>query len=64
MKDTSLKVAGVIFFLMAIIHLLRVVLKVEIIIGGMVLPIWASAFGFVVLLLLSLWMFKSIKGQK
>ena len=64
MKDTALKVAGVIFFLMAFVHLLRVILKVEITIGDMILPIWASAFGFVVLLLLALWMFKSVKAQK
>jgi hypothetical protein len=64
MKDTALKVSGVIFLLMAIMHLLRVILKIEVIIAGIVVPIWASAFGFVVLLLLALWMFRSVKAQK
>jgi hypothetical protein len=64
MKDTALKVAGVIFFLVSIIHLLRGILKVEVIIGGFVLPIWVSLFGFIISLLLSLWMFKSLKVLK
>lgn len=64
MKDTALKVAGVIFFVVAIAHLLRIILKFEVIIAGFVVPIWVSAFGFVIPLLLSVWMFKSIKAQK
>ena len=64
MKDTALKVAGIIFFVVAIIHLLRVILKTEVIIAGYVLPIWASVWGFVVPLLLAIWMFKSLKALK
>ena len=64
MKDTALKVSGVIFLLVAIIHLLRVILKVEVTIGGMVLPMGASIFGFIIPLLLALWMFKSLKVTK
>ena len=64
MKDTALKVAGIIFFVVAIIHLLRAILKVEVIIGGYVLPIWASIWGFIVPLLLAVWMFKSLKALK
>lgn len=64
MKDTALKVAGVIFFVVAIIHLLRVILKTEVIIAGYVLPIWVSIGGFIAPLLLALWMFKSLKALK
>jgi len=62
MKDTALKGAGVIFFLMAIAHLIRVVLKVEVLIGGVVLPVWASILAFIFLLSLSGWLFKSTKA--
>jgi len=61
MKDTALKVAGVIFLLVSIMHLLRVMLKFEVIIAGFTAPIWFSIFGFIFSLLLALWMFKSIK---
>jgi len=61
MKNTALKVAGVIFLLVSIIHFLRVILKIEVIIAGYTLPIWFSILGFIFPLLLSLWMFKSLK---
>ena len=62
MKNTALKVAGVIFFVVAVMHLLRVILNVEVIIAGYVIPMWWSIFGFIIPLLLSLWMFKSFKS--
>jgi len=64
MKDTALKVAGVVFFVVAIIHLLRLFLGFEIIIAGCVIPIWFSIVGFIFPLLLSLWMFKALKVTK
>ena len=64
MKDTALKVAGIIFFVVAIMHLLRVALQVEVTIAGYVLPMWVSILGFVVPLLLAVWMFKSLKALK
>ena len=64
MKNTALKVAGVIFLVVSVIHLLRVILKTEVIIAGYVLPVWISILGFIFPLLLSLWMFKSVKAPK
>ncbi len=64
MKDAALKVAGVIFLLVSIMHLLRIILKFEVIIAGFVLPMWFSMFGFIIPLLLSLWMFQSLKAPK
>ena len=64
MKNTALKVSGVIFFVVAVAHLLRVILKVEVIIAGYVIPMWWSIFGFIIPLLLSLGMFKSLKASK
>jgi len=64
MKDTALKVAGAIFFVVASIHLLRLFLKFDVIIAGYVVPIWFSILGFIFLLVLSLWMFKISSGNK
>ena len=61
MKNTALKTAGIIFFLISILHLLRVIFKVEVIVGGTLIASWVSLVGFVVALLLSVWMFKSAK---
>ncbi len=41
-------VAVVILFLIALAHLLRLVFQVEIIVGGVTLPMWASILGCVV----------------
>jgi hypothetical protein len=64
MKDTALKVAGIVFFMVAMAHLLRAILKFEIIVAGYVLPAWFSLVGFIIPLLLSLWMFKAVKASK
>jgi hypothetical protein len=64
MKDTALKVAGIIFFIVSVMHLLRLILKTEVIIAGSVVPVWASVFGFIIPLWLALWMFKSVKASK
>jgi hypothetical protein len=64
MKDTALKVAGIVFFMVAMAHLLRSMLRFEIIIGGYALPVWYSLVGFIIPLLLSIWMFKAVKALK
>jgi len=64
MKDTALKVAGAIFLLVAIVHLLRLILNLEIVVAGFVIPMWTSIFGFIIPLVLSVWMFKSLKASK
>jgi len=50
-------IAVIVFSLMGFIHLLRLFFKWEIIISGMILPLWVSAPGFVIAsgLALMLW---------
>jgi hypothetical protein len=60
-NNIALKVAGIIFLLMSIMHLLRLLLKIEVTMAGFTVPLWFSVFGFLIALLLSLWMFKSLK---
>ena len=62
MKGThASKVAGIVFLLVAVMHLLRFLFKVEAVIGGFTVPLWYSLIGSVIALLLSLWMFKADK---
>ena len=54
-KDFGLKVAGVIFGLIALLHLVRVLMRIEAVFAGTVIPLWVSTAGFVVAGALSLW---------
>jgi hypothetical protein len=47
MKPASL-LAALIFSLVALSHLLRLVLRVEVLVGGAVMPMWVSVVGLVV----------------
>ena len=60
-NNIALKVAGIIFLSVSIMHFFRLLFKTEVIIAGFIVPLWLSIFGFVIALLLSLWMFKSHK---
>ena len=53
----ALVVAGLIFGLIALMHLLRLIYKVEITVSGKPLPMQVSLIGFIISLLLSVWMF-------
>ena len=61
MKDTTLKIVGIIFLLISILHLARLVFKVEVIVGGFTIPQWISVLSFIIALVLSLWCFKAAK---
>ena len=60
-NNLALKAAGTVFLLVSVMHLLRVLLKFELIVAGYSVPVWLNLAGFVLSLLLSLWMFKSAK---
>lgn len=56
-KNVALTIAGIIFLLVALLHLLRVVTGFEIVIGGKTIPLWPSIGGLIVGGLLAIWMF-------
>lgn len=56
MKPISF-LATVIFALAAVAHLLRLVFGVEVIIGGIHIPVWFSGIGFVATAALSILLF-------
>jgi hypothetical protein len=55
---TGLRVASVVFGLMALAQLGRLVLRPEVLVAGHVLPLWPSVLAFIVLGGLSLWLWK------
>ena len=52
----GLRVACVVFGLMAIAQLARLVIRPEVIVAGYPMPLWPSALAFVILSALSVWL--------
>lgn len=63
MEKMALVTAGIIFLIISILHLLRVLFKIEVRIGNHITPVWFSLLGFLFPLLLSLWMFNLVKSE-
>ncbi|MBI3602213.1 MAG: hypothetical protein HY209_04900 [Candidatus Omnitrophica bacterium] len=60
-EKMALQVAGTLFLLIAMVHLLRVILGWDVIIGGFIVPLWFSVVAALMTLALSVWMFKSAR---
>ena len=58
MGDLRLKVSGLVFSIVAILHLIRFIKKWEVVVAGTVIPVNASLTGFIVAGLLAFWMLK------
>ena len=61
MQKIALKTASLIFLLVAVLHLLRLIFKWEVMIAGHMIPMWVSLLGCAVPLALSAWMCKASK---
>ena len=64
LAKVTLRISGFIFLIVAIAHLVRLLFKVELTVGGYTLPLWLSGLAFVVLLVLSLSIFTALKELK
>jgi hypothetical protein len=53
---TGLRVASVVFGLMAIAQLVRLVIRLEVIVAGHPMPLWPSVLACIILGGLSVWM--------
>lgn len=53
-------VVGIIFAIVSLMHLLRLIYKSEVVIAGKAIPLWVSVLGFIIPLLLSIWVFVTI----
>lgn len=61
MQRIMLCLAGTIFVLVAIAHIVRLLLEVEILINGWVLPLWVSVGGAVVPVILAWFCFRAAR---
>jgi hypothetical protein len=57
-QATGLRVASVVFGLMAIAQLVRLLIRPEVLVAGYSMPLWPSALAFFILSGLSVWMWK------
>jgi hypothetical protein len=60
MQKPALIVAGIIFLVVAVMHLLRLFYRWPAQIGPLVIPLWLSAIGALFALSLAIWMFKAL----
>jgi hypothetical protein len=56
-KNIALIVSGIVFGMSSLIHLYRLIYQFDLIVAGYSIPLWVNGLGFVVALVLSLWMF-------
>lgn len=56
MQKAALYTSGVFFAVGAVAHLLRLIMGVEIVIGGLVTPVWGSLPGALFAALFAVWM--------
>jgi hypothetical protein len=54
----GLRVAGTVFALVCLGHLLRIITQVDVLIAGRLIPVWLNAAGVVIAGALSLWMWR------
>lgn len=57
----ALMVAGLAFLVISIMHLSRLILRVEVKINNFIMPLWLSILGVIGPLILSTWMFYSAR---
>lgn len=62
-QKLALLVAGIIFALVALLHLYRLTYHTIVFIGPYMVPIWVSLVGFIVSLFLCIWMFAARRGR-
>jgi len=60
-KNIALNVAGVIFSIVALIHLLRLIFRFEVILEGKPVPLWANGIALIVAGALAAWMFAAAR---
>ena len=55
------KIAAVLLALVALLHLARVILSLELIVGSTEIPMWVSVGGFIIPLILSIGLWRESK---
>ena len=56
MQKAALYTSGAVFAAVAVAHVVRLATGFEIIVGGIIVPVWASFLGALIAALLAVWM--------
>lgn len=64
MESLALRIAGVVFLVVSILHLVRLILKLPFSMGSIQIPVYVSGFGFAAGLALAIWMFAASAQKK
>lgn len=54
---SALVAAGIVFGIVAIMHVFRLIYKTDVVVAGKPIPMWGSVVGLIVSALLCIWMF-------
>ncbi|KAA3612567.1 MAG: hypothetical protein DWQ05_18105 [Calditrichaeota bacterium] len=57
-------ISGIIFGLVAVLHISRALFDIHFQIGSWLVPVWISWFGFIATVILCSWAYKSYRGHK
>jgi len=57
-KDFALRIAGAVFGIVAVLHLLRIVTGIAVILGSWLLPMWVNWMGFIATVFLCVWLWR------
>ncbi|PIV67073.1 MAG: hypothetical protein COZ31_01445 [Nitrospirae bacterium CG_4_10_14_3_um_filter_44_29] len=57
------KIAIAVFSLVAVLHLLRVIFGWEVIVSGIIIPLWISVVGFIIAAGLAVLLWREMKGR-
>jgi len=57
-KDIGLRIAGAVFGIIALVHLIRLVIGVDITAGGRTIPLWISAIAMIATGTLAIWLIR------
>ncbi len=56
MQKTALYTSGAVFAAVAVAHVVRLITGFEIVVGGVIVPVWVSFLGALIAVLLAVWM--------
>ena len=62
MQRKALLTAAAVFDLVAMLHLARLIFKVNVVLGTYSVPLWVSVLGFIIPQILAIWMFRAARN--
>ena len=63
-KNGALSAAGIVFIVMALLHVVHMLFGIQVTVAGFVLPQWFSMIGCAFFLILGLWMFLAMNSKE